>query len=291
MPVLSSKQPHPFQTSITTSAPRFLAPDAVLVQWCEHCDASPAGHYSERKTTCSNHRRPGNTCLRSHFHFYKMPKAATTTPKKSAPGFQLNSPYAAPQWPNIGHRTQTALLKLLADLVAPIGEWRSQIPVSKGKRRKKLKLLSTTKPVDQVAATTVPPPSIAKYVAIGLNSVSRVLEEQAKTSHELAPLRSVFLTHPVTSLQYSHLPILALSAKPSVQLVPLHAGAEKQLCAALALPRAGVIGIRSEAPGAEGLLALLEDVPAVESPFLIQASSGQWLGTKAEQSTGQLHGK
>lgn len=254
-----------------------FTPDDTLVPWREdHDDKSAQNQSVPKKSACSP------------FNPEMAPKGSTATPRRSKPAFELNSPYAAPQWPEVGQQMQSALLKILSELVSPIGEWRSRVPVSKGKRSKKRKL-ADTEAAAQATTTTVSPPTIASYVTVGLNSTSRALEEQGKSSHGPAPLRAVFLTYPAASLQYSHLPILALSAKTPVQLVPLHAAAEKELCAALSLPRAGVIGLRSEAPGIEGLLALLDEVPPVQVPFLQQASSGQWLGMKANLSTAQIH--
>ena len=98
-------------------------------------------------------------------------------------------------------------------------------------------------------------------------------------------LRAVFLTHPFASVQYAHLPLLAALCSPAVQLIPLHSGAEPALSKALGLPRAGLVGVRGNAPSCEPLWEMLRDVPLVQVPQLKEVSTGQWMGTKIEIDT------
>jgi ribonuclease P/MRP protein subunit POP3 len=136
---------------------------------------------------------------------------------------------------------------------------------------------------------------------VGLNSTTRQLERQQSHAVPVPTavplndvddgsrrmLKAVILTHPFNSLQYAHLPLLAALSDPTVLLVPLHSGAEQALCAALALPRVGLVGIYADAPGCEALWESMQDVEAVAVPFLKEVSSGQWMGTKIELGDGR----
>jgi RNase P subunit Pop3 len=157
------------------------------------------------------------------------------------------------------------------------------VPVSRGKRRRARK----TKPTKDESASTssassggLPRPPIELHLTIGLNVTTKALEAQISAS-ALAPLRVVFVAGAQSAPQHAHLPVLAALAVPKVLLVPLRsAAAEKALCAALGLPRVGVVGLRGDAPGAEPLYACLDDVPAVRVPFLDVSAAGLWLGSR-----------
>jgi hypothetical protein len=113
-----------------------------------------------------------------------------------------------------------------------------------------------------------------------------VHDNESLIEHPNNTLKAVFLTHPFTSVQYAHLPLLAAISSPVVPLIPLHSGAERALSKALGLPRVGLLGFQAEAMGCEALWEKLRDVPVVQVPQLKEVSTGQWMGTKIEMSTG-----
>jgi hypothetical protein len=172
----------------------------------------------------------------------------------------------------------------------PVGEWRSQIPRSKGKRAKSRKRKhendgSTNNEVEKAEIGRIPAPLIHDHVTVGFNTTVRALEAQvAPTESTLPPVVAVFFTQPTDSIQYAHLPVLAAQSKQPVVLIPLQNGSEERLCIALGIARVGMIGIRTDAPGASALLSVISEVQAVEVPFLGQARKGQWLGVKIEGS-------
>jgi ribonuclease P/MRP protein subunit POP3 len=184
-------------------------------------------------------------------------------------------------------------------ILSPVGEWRSQIPTSRGKswkkkNKKKRRRESDESEEEEAQVVPPPPPNVFAAVTVGLNTTSRAIEAQrpdSSSSTSVAtvarprprprPLVAVFLTHPTTALEYAHLPLLAERASPKVRLVPLHSGAEKRLAAALGLARVGMVGIRED-DAMVVLLSCLDEVPNVEVPYLDQVSRGDWLGTKID---------
>lgn len=149
-------------------------------------------------------------------------------------------------------------------------------------------------------------PEILRYLTVGLNTTSRHLESEAalskpgalvcvdkekeaeKTSRER--LAVVFLPKLRNNLVYSHLPLLCYTSsatqKDKVQrtrLVLLDSSCERIIATAMGLPRAGVIGLFDDAPGALSLLEYVrENVDPIEVPWLEKALSGQWMGMNVE---------
>jgi ribonuclease P/MRP protein subunit POP3 len=149
-------------------------------------------------------------------------------------------------------------------------------------------------------------PEILKYLTVGLNTTSRHLETEAalskpgalvsvdkekeaeKTSRK--HLAVVFLPKPRDNLVYSHLPLLCYTSsatqKDKVQrtrLVLLDPSCERTIATAMGTPRAGVIGVFDDAPGALSLLEYVRDnVDPIEVPWLEKALSGQWMGMNVE---------
>jgi ribonuclease P/MRP protein subunit POP3 len=88
-------------------------------------------------------------------------------------------------------------------------------------------------------------------------------------------------------LPYTHLPTLAalVSArhptKPAIRIVQLRASVEAKVCEALGLPRAAIVGVFEDAPGAGPLIEYVrETLDAVEVPWTREIGDGKWLGTK-----------
>lgn len=140
-------------------------------------------------------------------------------------------------------------------------------------------------------------------MTIGINATSRHLEGLSKlamdapepgndTSHHdtkqsNVPIAAIFLPKGKTDMIYAHIPLLAQMASlggPGAApclLVPLDSKFEKDLCSAVGLPRAGVVGLMEGAPGAEALLEVLRSkVEPVDVPWLREAVNAKYLGTK-----------
>ena len=191
-------------------------------------------------------------------------------------------------------------------LLEPIVRHRAVHTVkSSGKKSKKRKRIS-----EQKTSPTVEPkpvePEILKYLTVGLNTTSRHLETEAALSKPgaLAPvdkeikaegtprkrLAVVFLPKPKDNLVYAHLPLLCYTSSATredktqqTRLVLLDPSSERTIATAMGLPRAGVIGVFDDAPGAGPLLGYVEEnVDPVEIPWLEKALSGHWMGMNVE---------
>jgi len=149
-------------------------------------------------------------------------------------------------------------------------------------------------------------PEILRHLTVGLNTTSRHLEIEAALSKPgaLVPvdkeketeqtsrkrLAVVFLPKPRDNLVYSHLPLLCYTSSAThkdkaqrTRLVLLDSPCERTIATAMGLPRAGVIGVFDDAPGALSLLEYVrENVDPVEVPWLEKALSGQWMGMNVE---------
>lgn len=176
---------------------------------------------------------------------------------------------------------------------------------SSGKKSKKRKRTSEQNAASAVESRLVEP-KILEYLTVGLNTTSRHLETEAALSKPGAlttedkeskaeqatgnRLAVVFLPKPRDNLVYSHLPLLCYTSsaneKDKVQqtrLVLLDPSSERILAASMGLPRAGVIGVFDNAPGAGPLLEYVrQNVDPVEIPWLEKALSGQWMGMNVE---------
>lgn len=144
-----------------------------------------------------------------------------------------------------------------------------------------------------------PPPLVQTHITVGLNSTSRHLESllpfkcpkgpNATASSGPGPnssLVAIFLTNANSNyLPYSPLPTLtalasaARPSSPAIRLIQLRSNAEAKICEALGLPRAGIVGVFEDAPGARPLVERVREIEAVDVPWTREVSAGQWLGT------------
>jgi len=191
-------------------------------------------------------------------------------------------------------------------LLEPIGRHRAVHTVkSSGKKSKKRKRISEQKTSPTVESKPVEP-EILKYLTVGLNTTSRHLETEAALSKPgaLAPvdkeikaeetprkrLAVIFLPKPKDNLVYAHLPLLCYTSSATqkdktqqTRLVLLDPSSERTIATAMSLPRAGVIGVFDDTPGAGPLLEYVkENVDPVEIPWLEKALSGHWMGMNVE---------
>lgn len=104
-------------------------------------------------------------------------------------------------------------------------------------------------------------------------------------------MMAIFLPKQASEIVYAHLPSLCYTASlannssPKIRLVSLNVSAEKRIAASLGIPRAGVIGIVEDAPGATALLEYVrEQVPPIEIPWISRALNGDWMSTQVESN-------
>lgn len=193
-------------------------------------------------------------------------------------------------------------------LLEPIGRHRAAHTVKKssGKKSKKRKRTSENDPSPAVEQRPSEP-EILRHLTVGLNTTSRHLEIEAALSKPGAlpivdketkaeeqtidkRLAVVFLPKPKDNLVYAHLPLLCYTSScahkdkaQSTRLVLLDPSCERTIATAMGLPRAGVIGVFDDAPGAAPLLEYVRDnVVPVEVPWLEKVLSGQWMGINVE---------
>lgn len=199
-----------------------------------------------------------------------------------------------------------SVLLTLHSLLETIGRHRATHTVkSSGKKSKKRKRTSEQKTSPAVESKLLEP-EILRYLTVGLNTTSRHLETEAALSKpgaltpvdkeskaEQTPrkhLAVVFLPKPKDNLVYAHLPLLCYTSSTTqkdktqqTRLVLLDPSSERIIAAAMGLPRAGVVGVFEDAPGAGPLLEYVkENVVPVEIPWLEKALSGQWMGMNVE---------
>lgn len=193
----------------------------------------------------------------------------------------------------------------LYSLLAPISTHRSFYAAPSTLRRKRKRTRTTTAISDPNPIPTPPLPEIAQHITTGINSTTVHLEKSVcfrrlKPSSPTAPqpttkspntLALIFLpTPPSTSppLQFEHLPTLAhLSSEEPALIIPLPATAEKEIAAAVGLPRVSALGVMADAPGAEALIELCRrKVKPMGLGWVKDAVRGQWRGVKVVGQAG-----
>jgi len=170
-------------------------------------------------------------------------------------------------------------------LLSAIGQHRSLIPKSKGKRAKRKQSEVDALRIETPEVPEVP--QVMKSITVGLNSTTRILENQI-SSPTSDPLKAIFLTQPFSSLQYAHLPLLCATSSPPVLLIPLQPASERALCGALGLPRVGIVGVKDGAEGAEAIWEECRDVEVVKMPAVKEVKTGKWMGTRIDVGNGMI---
>ncbi|KAG9660340.1 hypothetical protein KCU98_g3480, partial [Aureobasidium melanogenum] len=233
---------------------------------------------------------------------------ASTKAKPGRPVIKADTTFKSPLIPELSKDKSEIVLGLLNNLLEPIGRHRAVHTVkSSGENSKKRKRKRTPEERPSSAAEQRPlEPEILKHLTVGLNTTSRHLENEAALSKPGALLTAdketkaeqviakhlavVFLLKPKDNLVYAHLPLLCYTASCAqknkaqcTRLVLLDPSCERTFATAMGLPRAGVIGVFDNAPGAAPLLEYVRDnVDPVEVPWLDKALSGHWMGINVE---------
>lgn len=206
--------------------------------------------------------------------------------------YQLDTPYSAISWPNINLEDQDTILELLCNLLAPLGQYRSEhLTLSNGKRERKRKRKA---PIAQPQHLPPPPvPELKLYVDVGLSAVTRYLQETASKEHSgksNAEDKGVCQEPPITysaifvtrsgqpNVLNGHLPqmvAVASKAHPMVaptRLVGLSKACEDRLSECLGIPRVSCIGLREGAPSSKALVDFTrQHVPVIEVMWLDEA--------------------
>ncbi|KAL1899451.1 RNase P and RNase MRP subunit [Sporothrix stenoceras] len=261
---------------------------------------------------------------------------------------ELDTPFSSVEWPIIPQKDQDIILELLCTLLAPLGQYRrDRVASSRGKRsrrrsRQRAKGNSASSEPDggaslkaeakvekmtekletKQAKDNVPPlPELARFVDVGLVSITRELAKNATPgapmpisnsddpeptslpssttpsstpSSSSNPYSAVFIVrsgHP--SAFYSHFSQMVAVASqrgaastppsPPIRLVGFSKACEDRLSESLGIPRVSSIAIRAGAPQSQGLLAFLEEtVPAVDVRWLDEAQAGQYRETQIQ---------
>ncbi|KAL7275753.1 RNase P and RNase MRP subunit [Rhizina undulata] len=110
-----------------------------------------------------------------------MDKSVKGQEKRRKLVFSLDSPYSTVEWPPISRNDQETILELLCSLISPIGQHRTLLTPSKGKRSRKRKRAAAE--VEKIIEGDLPSaPEIASYVTLGLNATTARLEALASLS-------------------------------------------------------------------------------------------------------------
>ncbi|CAG8784314.1 15531_t:CDS:2 [Racocetra persica] len=225
----------------------------------------------------------------------------------------LNSPYTV-KWPEVSLEDQQIILEELCDLLSAVGDYkRKKVTYRRNLRlnRRKGVTIDDETVTSSKSIALPPPPPILSHIVIGINDVTRHLEQtispNIKTNFKrkyaqgfLDPLISTNtnnqLTNPspiviqnehLTSLRMifvckadispphlcAHLPIMSSIAR-DVLLVPLPSGAEELISNKLGIRRASCIGVKIKTPEFDGIYKLAKDkVGPVNAPWLVPFKS------------------
>lgn len=173
----------------------------------------------------------------------------------------LDNPYTKITWPTV--EDSETILQLIVELLSPIGTHAEYI-------KKNVFPLPDS-------------PGISEFVSLGFNPTMELLEGQAqKIFHdgefdsEDDRLAIVFVCRSDIDsvLMTSHFPISCAAASspeksvPPVKLVQLPKGSMVSLSKSTGENNLGIIGLKSEAPGAKKIFELAENIDSVHVPWI-----------------------
>ncbi|SZF00939.1 unnamed protein product [Blumeria hordei] len=238
--------------------------------------------------------------------------------------WQLDSPYAKIQWPEVSTEYKNNIIELLTRFLYPLGQYRSShASPSKGKRSKRRAKNSVLKAKLAGSDNYHPPvPEITSSVIVGLNNVVRRLEalsniyrNKASKSHEPQlgnearnPSEAVHsieqhfsaifvVSDSLPKIIHEHLPELVIAASlatpqiPGTRLVQLPTWCSSKLCLSLGLPSVSTVGILEGAPNSKSLIEFVRQcVPMVISPWFQEVKDNSYLPVqvKAIESSAPL---
>ncbi|KAG6814130.1 hypothetical protein H0H92_002125 [Tricholoma furcatifolium] len=215
---------------------------------------------------------------------------------------------------NVQKDVLTAVLAQLSGVTVHASRKRKHTPTQEQSLQKKRKhddeinelaeAVSSTQPamaVDDIlpskSGEIAEPPSISKHLVIGINQVTKRLEEQVRTQRvtllatnpppkepQSLPLRLILVCRADINppILVDHLPHLvaafnSLRPEEAIKLVPLHPGAELELSKVVGLRRMSVLGFDSRSPDLETILGLLAGVQSVSATWLTSSAADKTL--------------
>ncbi|EHK45663.1 uncharacterized protein TrAtP1_012692 [Trichoderma atroviride] len=208
----------------------------------------------------------------------------------------LDTPFSTSSWPEISIDNQDSILELLCSLLSPIGQHRrSHVKPSKGKRATKREKKMATKLDGPAKAAKLPTPrslELSESVDIGFNSIAKNLGSLSKPSEVANPspkdYSMVFVARGSQSPAFNHhFPQMVAAAsrnlpeKEKIRLVGFSKPCSERIGNTLGIPRVSSIAISRHTPGAEALLAVVENLVApVDSPWLSEVPSTEYKTTQ-----------
>ncbi|KAJ8656923.1 hypothetical protein O0I10_007257 [Lichtheimia ornata] len=168
----------------------------------------------------------------------------------------IDSPFAL-KWPAVSSDLNESILDNLIKVLEPIGQHRRVVAESKRKKQKG----------DDATTTTPAYPDIHQRVCIGINDVTKLLENaiQSKTKR---PNTAIFVCK--RDMKPPHLcsHLLTMAPLTSTKIVSLPQGAEIKLAKALGLQRASCIAVDIVEGKEERLRLDMDEVPIVDAPWI-----------------------
>ncbi|KAM0264097.1 hypothetical protein ACHAQJ_000842 [Trichoderma viride] len=220
--------------------------------------------------------------------------AAPATKKRLV--HQLDTPFSTSSWPEISIDDQDSILELLCSLLSPIGQHRRvHVKPSKGKRaaRKEKKIKAKLDGTANLAKTPTPRSlELSASVDVGFNSITKHLGSLSKPSEEaISPHKDysmIFVTRGNQSPAFNHhFPQMVAAAsrnlpdKEKIRLIGLSKPCSERIGSTLGISRVSSIAISRHAPGAEALLAVVENIVApVDSPWLSEMPNAVYKTTQ-----------
>ncbi|PON26280.1 hypothetical protein TGAM01_v204756 [Trichoderma gamsii] len=208
----------------------------------------------------------------------------------------LDTPFSTSSWPEISIDDQDSILELLCSLLSPIGQHRrSHVKPSNGKRAAKREKKTATKldgPVNTAKLPTSRSLELGASVDIGFNSITKNLGCLTKPSEAGNPspkeYAMVFVARGSQSPAFNHhFPQMIAAASRNlpetekIRLVGFSKPCSERIGNTLGIPRVSSIAISRHAPGAEALLAVVENLVApVDSPWLSEVPNAEYKTTQ-----------
>lgn len=220
----------------------------------------------------------------------------TTPAAKKRLVHHLDTPFSTSSWPEISIDDQDSILELLCGLLSPIGQHRrTHVRPSKGKRaakREKKMAMNSKGAAESVKLPTPRSLELSRSVDIGFNSITQNLGSLSKPSEEAKPspkdYSMVFVARGSQSPAFNHhFPQMVAAAsrnlpeKEKIRLVGFSKPCSERIGSTLGIPRVSSIAISRHAPGADALLAVVENLVApVDSPWLNEVPSAEYKATQ-----------
>ncbi|KAL6901767.1 hypothetical protein GGI43DRAFT_403858 [Trichoderma evansii] len=220
----------------------------------------------------------------------------TTPAAKKRLVHHLDTPFSTSSWPEISIDNQDSILELLCSLLSPIGQdRRTHVKPSKGKRAAKREKKMAMKLDGAEDSARLPTPrslALSGSVDVGFNSITQNLGILSKPSEKGNPspkdYSMVFVARGSQSPAFNHhFPQMVAAAsrnmpeKEKIRLVGFSKPCSEKIGSTLGIPRVSSIAISRHAPGAEALLAVVENLVApVNSPWINEVPSTEYKTTQ-----------